>query len=95
VNRWTQGCPFQKLKLKYAVAALMLLAITVLAIVLAVSLREGKSVNHWANLRDQPSALRKHSVFLQSGQGFDEAVAMQILIYAGAAYESDEEVLTS
>jgi len=95
IDRWTQGCPFQKLMLKYSVAALMLLAIAVVAIVLALSRNEGKSVNLWVNLRDQPNALRKHSNLLQSGQGFDETVAMQILVYAGAAYEDDEEVLAS
>lgn len=94
-NKWAQGCPFKKLIRKYWIASSILLVIAGFTMFVTISLHTTKINNFWIFLRDNPTALKQHSTSLKSGYGFDETLAMQILIYAGAAYEEDEDKLSS
>lgn len=93
--RWAEGCPLQKMVWKCVIATAALILILAIATYLTIMLHRGQGLRIWTSRRDYPTALQQNSGSLQSSSGFDEEAAKQILVYAGVAYESDEESFAS
>jgi len=90
IHRWTQGFPVYKLGIKCLLAALTLGFITLFVVSTTVSFWNWTG-NTWTIFRDHPNSLgRQSKVALSSDNGFNEQAAKELLVFAGVAYESNE-----